>query len=161
MPEPWLRNTHTAIPAIPRQVLHALELTAEDAARWTSTLSEAELHATPHTLPSVSFQLRHIARSLDRLLTYAEGNALSETQLAALRTEHDPTPGANKELQVVLKAASTRVLALPLLEYEHSRYVGRHLLPTTLGALIVHCADHTQRHSGQLVTTAKLLLALR
>jgi uncharacterized damage-inducible protein DinB len=28
-----------------------------------------------------------------------------------------------------------------------------------VGALLVHVADHTQRHAGQIVTTAKILLA--
>ena len=38
-------------------------------------------------MPSIAFQLRHVAGSLDRLLTYAEGRALNEQQLAALQSE--------------------------------------------------------------------------
>jgi hypothetical protein len=30
-------------------------------------------------------------------------------------------------------------------------------LPTTVGVLLVHIADHTQRHVGQAITTAKLI----
>jgi hypothetical protein len=31
------------------------------------------------------------------------------------------------------------------------------MLPTSVGGLLVHCADHTQRHVGQAVTTAKVV----
>src|ERR1700722_6123688 len=86
-PEPWLRGTHLEIPAVPSAVLHALELAQEDLTFWCGELSEPELMATPSGLPSVAFHLRHIARSLDRLLTYAEGSQLSERQLQVLSTE--------------------------------------------------------------------------
>jgi hypothetical protein len=39
------------------------------------------------------------------------------------------------------------------------RTVGERQLPTTLGGLLVHVADHTQRHVGQAITTAKLVAA--
>jgi uncharacterized damage-inducible protein DinB len=35
------------------------------------------------------------------------------------------------------------------------------MLPSTVGGLLVHCAEHTQRHVGQMVTTAKVLMAMR
>jgi uncharacterized damage-inducible protein DinB len=41
------------------------------------------------------------------------------------------------------------------------RFVGRKRLPTTLGDLLVHIAEHTQRHAGQMVTTAKIVKASR
>ena len=34
MVEPWLRGTLTEVDAVRRQVLHALELAAEDVERW-------------------------------------------------------------------------------------------------------------------------------
>jgi hypothetical protein len=37
------------------------------------------------------------------------------------------------------------------------RVVGKKQLLTTLGGLLVHVADHTQRHVGQAITTAKLV----
>ena len=88
-PEPWLRGTHLEIPAVPRAVLHALELAQEDLTFWCGELSEPELIATPSGLPSIAFHLRHIARSLDRLLTYAEGRQLNDRQLQALTSEAD------------------------------------------------------------------------
>jgi hypothetical protein len=54
-PEPWLRGGRGDIPAVPRAVIHALELAAEDLRKWCGDLSEEELHARPAGLPSVAF----------------------------------------------------------------------------------------------------------
>ena len=75
--EPWLRGTHTDVPAVSRAVLHALDLALEDITKWVAGLTDAEVHAQPLGLPSVSFHLKHIARSVDRILTYAEGGQLT------------------------------------------------------------------------------------
>ena len=162
--EPWLRGTWQEVPAVPRAVLHALELAQEDLQRWCHTLTDTELQASPADLPALAFHLRHISRSVDRLLTYAEGHALSGQQLSALKAELDP--GANRgelfaELTTSLANARERVLALAAANFEAPRIVGKKALPTTLGGLLVHIADHTQRHVGQAVTTAKLLISLR
>jgi uncharacterized damage-inducible protein DinB len=163
IPEPWLRGTLTEVGAIPRAVLHALQLAGEDLNRWCSQLTDAELNATPHELPSVAFQIRHIARSIDRLLTYAEGNALSTQQLAVLREESVPASSEAlfTELSSTLDRSHLRVRALAKSDLEQPRSVGKKALPTTLGGLLVHVADHTQRHVGQAITTAKILLAER
>ena len=159
-PEPWLRNTLTDLDPLRRAVLHALELSAEDAARWLDPLTDAQLLARPHDLPSVAFHLRHIARSLDRLLTYAEGNQLTPAQLAALKTELEGTAAeARQEFRAALLTSATRIRALDPTTFTTPRGVGRQKLPTTVGSLLVHCADHTQRHTGQFVTTAKILSA--
>jgi hypothetical protein len=79
--EPWLRGTRTDVDAVRRGVIHALALAAEDVALWCRGLSDEELEERPLGLASAGFHLRHIARSLDRLLTYAEGKQLSERQI--------------------------------------------------------------------------------
>jgi uncharacterized damage-inducible protein DinB len=162
IPEPWLRGTLTEVPAVGRGVLHALELALDDAKKWCSDLSDAQMHVRLAGLPSVAFQLRHIAGSIDRLLTYAEGRALSEEQLQALKAEANPE-GTTIELLVELEAAisrgSMRVRALALEDPSLPRTVGLKRLPTTLGGLLVHVSDHTQRHVGQAITTAKLVSA--
>ena len=48
-PEPWLRGTLTDIDPIRRQILHALELSAEDAHLWLDPLTDAQLLARPAT----------------------------------------------------------------------------------------------------------------
>ena len=164
LPEPWLRGTLTDVPAVGRAILHALELTQEDVNRWCESLNEADLHARLFDLPSVAFHLRHIARSLDRLLTYAEGNQLSANQVAALKSEMHSEASREDlfvEFSQGLELAMRRVRALVAGDLEQLRLVGKKQLPTSIGGLLVHIADHTQRHVGQIITTAKILLAAR
>jgi uncharacterized damage-inducible protein DinB len=108
----------------------------------------------------VAFHLRHIGRSLDRLLTYAEGGTLDESQLASLKSELAPQAEHDalfEELKLALESADRRVRALASADLEAPQEVGRKQLPTTIGGLLVHVADHTQRHVGQAITTAKLV----
>jgi uncharacterized damage-inducible protein DinB len=164
MVEPWLRGTLTEVDAVRRQVLHALELAAEDVSRWCDGLTDEDMNARPFGVAPVAFHLRHIARSLDRLLTYAGGEQLSEEQMSALRSELDgEAVGAVvlQELRDGLAQARRRVLMIAPGSYEEARGVGRKMLPTTVGGLLVHCAEHTQRHVGQMVTTVKVVVAMR
>ncbi len=158
--EPWLRGTHIEIPAVLRAVVHALELSREDIEQWCAPLSDEALNARPSEIAPVAFHLRHIVRSLDRLLTYAEGNQLGPEQLAALKTELDPGATHSElfsEFRFGIDDAIRRVRAFASSDLEQSRGVGRKAFPTTVGGLLVHCADHTQRHTGQAVTTAKMV----
>jgi hypothetical protein len=172
--EPWLRGTLADVEPVRRAVLHALELAGEDVERWAAGLREEQMFARPAGLPPVAFQLRHIARSLDRLLTYAESGdlyslerrgievrGLSEEQFAALATEMDAGTVAEvlEEFRVGLKVAMQRVGAVGPETFAEARGVGRRRLPTTVAGLLIHCAEHTQRHVGQMVTTVKVVLA--
>lgn len=162
--EPWLRMTLLNLPYVHRAVLHALQLAEEDLQQWCAGLTEADFNARPVGIAPVAFQLRHIARSVDRLLTYAEGRQLNEDQMAALKSELAPGAVPAKvfeELSETLAKAASRVRALMGLDLEATRTVGRELLPTTLGGLLVHVAEHTQRHVGQAITTAKVVRAAR
>lgn len=167
LPEPWLRGTLTEIDAVRRQVLHALELAREDVDRWCAGLTDAEMDARPFGLAPVAFHLRHIARSLDRLLTYAEGRQLSPNQMDALRSELEPSTGtgavaevAIAEFRTGLDEAAERLRLISPTRYEEVCEVGRARLPSTLGGLLIHCAEHTQRHVGQAVTTAKVVVGI-
>jgi len=162
--EPWLRGTHSETDPLQRAVIHALELAEEDIAKWCSSLTDAQLNARPFALAPVAFHLRHIARSLDRLLSYAEGTQLDATQKAALKSELDE--GATREavmgeLSAALRQSTTRIRAFSPQQFNDERGVGRAALPTTVGGLLVHCADHTQRHVGQAITTAKVVIGIR
>jgi len=163
-PEPWLRGCTENLPAVHLAVLNALELTLENVDHWCFGLTQEDFHARPHGLPSVAFHIRHIARSIDRLLTYAEDNRLTEGQFAALETESEPTASIQTildEFHGSFDRASLRIRELVGIDLELPRSVGRKNLPTTVGGLLVHIAEHSQRHTGQIVTTAKLLLAHR
>jgi hypothetical protein len=113
--EPWLRGTETDVPAVGRAVLHALQLAEEDLQKWCGNLSDAALNARPAGAAPVAFHIRHVARSLDRLLTYAEARDLSEQQMSQLRTEIDPGAAHDElfaELAAALADAAARVRAL-------------------------------------------------
>jgi len=164
LPEPWLRGTLADVPATQRAVLHALQGADEDLARWCGELTDAELHDRPAGLASVAFHLHHIAGSTDLLLTYAEGGELSPAQLAEMKAEGTATGTVHESLHRLnqaLQSASERVHRFTEAELNQPRGVGRKQLPTSVGGLLIHVADHTQRHVGQAITTAKLLVANR
>jgi uncharacterized damage-inducible protein DinB len=163
-PEPWLRGTYTELSAVLRAVLHAFDLAREDVLQWCAGLSETDLNASPSGLTPISYHLRHIPRSLDRLLTYAEGDQLSSEQIALLKRESEPGVTREElfaEFQEGIESAANRVREFAGTDLEQPRGVGKKQLPTSVGGLLVHLADHTQRHAGQIVTTAKLLKAGR
>lgn len=158
LPEPWLRGTLTDLPAVPRAVVHALQCAREDLWKWRFPLTKDQLNDRPAGIAPVAFHLRHIARSLDRLLTYAEGAPLNEEQLVSLKSEL--APGARHaqlftELEAALRAGGfvRRLLAI----LPHLVWWERNNCPTTLGGLLIHLAEHTQRHVGQAIITAKLV----
>jgi uncharacterized damage-inducible protein DinB len=162
--EPWLRGAHADVPAVGRAVLHALDLALDDLTKWTVGLSDVEVHAQPFGLNSIAFHLKHIARSTDRLLNYAEGGQLTSEQLAALKTEQtgeETLAELLAEVEIAFANAGGRVRVLATANFDTFRGVGRKQLPTSIGGALVHVADHTQRHVGQVVTTAKVLKALR
>lgn len=162
--EPWLSGTHAEVSAAPRAVLHALELAVEDIRKWTDGLSDTEVHAQPLGLTPVSYHLKHIARSIDRILTYAEGGQINGDQLAALKGESSGAETLNEllaEVDAATGRAADRIRALHDADINTFRGVGRKQLPTSIGGALIHVADHTQRHVGQVVTTAKVLKALR
>ncbi|ABF40672.1 hypothetical protein Acid345_1671 [Candidatus Koribacter versatilis Ellin345] len=157
--EPWLRGTLTDVAAVQRAVLHALELAGEDLHRWCDSLTDEEVNRAHGKIASVAFQLRHIVGSIDRLLTYAEEKQLSAEQLEYLKAE-DQQGGNTATLMAMLDRslaeAAGRIRAFSPTELESPRVVGKKQLPATLGGLLVHVADHTQRHVGQAIVTAKL-----
>jgi DinB superfamily len=162
--EPWLRGTLIDVPVVERALLHSLEMAEEDAQRWCGGLTEQELHSRPFQLPSVAFQLRHIVRSLDRFCTYAEGKPLTTEQFAALASEMDATGDSKAifaELEQSLLNTRDRLQTIAQRSLDAPIGIGRKGLPTTLGGLLVHAAEHTQRHVGQAITTAKVIIGLR
>jgi hypothetical protein len=164
MTEPWLRGTLSDVPAVQRALLHSLEMAQEDTAKWCCGLDDRELHARPFNLPSVAFQLRHIARSLDRFCSYAEGTPLTPQQFEALFREMDGEGTRDAifgELEDSLEKTRRRLEAIVRQPLDLPVSIGRKALPTTLTGLLIHAAEHTQRHVGQAITTAKLIVGQR
>lgn len=65
------------------------------------------------------------------------------------------------ELMVAIAKSGKRIRAFSEQQLQEARSVGKKQLPTSVGGLLVHVADHTQRHVGQAITTAKIVVAQR
>jgi uncharacterized damage-inducible protein DinB len=164
LPEPWLRGTLSDLPLLQRALLHSLQMAQEDISKWCSGLDDRELLARPFQLPSVAFQLRHIARSLDRFCCYAEGATLSPEQLRALASEMEQSGSREaifSEWEAQLERTRQRLDGIVRQRVDLPVKIGRKGLPTTLAGLLIHAAEHTQRHVGQAITTAKVIVAQR
>ena len=162
--EVWLRGPVPGIASLLQPAAHALIQAAEEVRRTVAPLSDDVLWKTPGGAASVGFHVRHAAGSLDRLYTYARGEMLSATQLAALKRETAPEEQGNAaaaELVAVFEAQVERALAQlrdTLADrLTEPREVGRARLPSTVLGLLFHGAEHTQRHVGQTITTAKIV----
>jgi hypothetical protein len=167
-PEPWLRGPVPDVPPLLQPVAHALLQAVEDVRRVVTPLGRDALWARPGGAASVGFHVRHAAGSLDRLFTYARSEALDESQRAALRRETAPEEQGNAdaaELVAAFERQVERALAQLRATAEdglmEKREVGRARLPSTVLGLLFHGAEHTQRHVGQTITTAKIVEGTR
>lgn len=162
-PEPWLRGSHGDLKPIQRAVVHALELVREDAEKWGAKLTDQEFATTPYGLPSPGVQLRHIVGTLDRFLAYAEGRPLSKEQFAYLATERDPTSRATavRDFSEGLDTTIAWLRAHQDMPLDAPIKIGRKGLPASVGGILVHMAEHSERHIGQFVTTTLVILAMR
>ncbi len=157
--ESWMSGPIPGVDTFVAPLLYSFQMARQDLATWTEGLSGNQIWATPHGFGSVGFHMRHIAGSVDRLMTYLEGNQLSEPQMAALRAEKEP--GASREellaeIDTAFAKAEAIARALDPAHLADPRGVGRKQLPTTVIGLLVHIAEHTQRHVGQAISAAKL-----
>jgi hypothetical protein len=143
-------------------VLYAFQQAREDLATHTDGLTDEQIWARPFGLAPLGFQLRHIGGSVDRLTTYLLGKQLDEVQLAALQAEMEPGESREQQLARVNEAlaqAEARIRSIDPATFAEPRVVGRKRLPTTVIGLLVHIAEHTQRHVGQAISAAKLARA--
>ncbi len=162
-PEVWLRGPMPGVPPLLMPAAHALAGAGEDVARAAAGLTAEQLWARPAGVASVGFHLRHIPGILDRLLTYARGESLSDAQLAYLRAEPDPgspAPAVDELLRGVddaIERALAQIRATREDDLLLPRGVGRLQLPSTVMGLIFHAAEHAQRHTGQVVTLSRIV----
>lgn len=164
--EAWLCGPLPEVTPMLMPAAHALLQAAADIERAVAPLAAEEVWREPGGAPSVGFHLRHVAESIDRLLTYAGGRPLSEEQFRALSQETCPGDTA-EEPAALVRAATARIedalqalRATPDESLGEARAVGRAKLPTTVFGLLFHIAEHTQRHTGQIVTTARIVRGL-
>ena len=165
-PEVWLRGPVANVPPALQPVAHALLQAAEDLDRLTSELDPDDLWTSPGGAATVGFHLRHMAGSLDRLLTYARGEALSEAQRAALATEKERAPQVSAEelvrhFQAVVETALEQLRTTDVRTLDDARAVGRAGHPSTVRGLLHHAGEHTARHAGQVSISVRILRGLR
>jgi len=163
-PEVWLRGPIDGIPARLQPVAHSLLQSREELHATLDGFPPSELWVTPGGAASVGFHARHAAGSLDRLFTYARGEQLSAAQKAAMAAEPQPdlrpqvVPLLIAEFDEAVERALAQLRGTDEATLTDVRGVGRAQLPTTVGGLLFHAAEHTQRHMGQLITTAKIIV---
>lgn len=163
MPEAWLEGPVPGVTEELQPVAHSLVDALREFEAAASGLDVDQVWATPHGAASVGFHLRHVCGAIDRLLTYARGEALSTEQLAVLRAEAepgDPPESADAlvgRVRACIEATIDTLRAVPPVDLDGPRPVGRAGLPSTVRGLLFHIAEHTRRHAGQVIVTAKVV----
>jgi uncharacterized damage-inducible protein DinB len=163
--EAWLEGPLEGYPALLMPIAHSLVQSKRDLRAAAAGLTVSELWQRPGGAASVGFHLLHAAGSADRLFTYAMGNDLNDDQFAALAGERNAEDSGASAHDLIDRVDSTLDRVLEGLRHASEdqltavRHVGRARLPATLIGLLFHIAEHTQRHTGQVVTTAKIVRA--
>lgn len=158
----WQRGPVDGVPAVLQPIAHILLQVRESVGEIVEPLTEQEWNARPGGIASAAFHVRHIAAVIDRLFTYARGNALSAEQFAAIQSEGQEILIA--DVAAVLGTLSARVDAavaelrtIDIATLGDFRGVGRAQLPSTVIGCLVHGAEHAMRHVGQLSVTARVV----
>ncbi len=164
--EAWLRGPIARVPALLQPVAHALTQAVDEVTVLMSGFDDARLWARPFGVASVGFHLQHLSGVIDRLTTYARGEPLTAAQLDTLRREGSSDESLRSD--ALVSAFSERVdLTLDALRaidpgtLTDVRTVGRAGLPSTVVGLLVHAAEHTMRHVGQLHVTVRAVKSER
>jgi uncharacterized damage-inducible protein DinB len=161
-PEVWLRGPLEHISPTLMPVAHALLQASEDV-EIAADLTPEQLWLKPSGAASVGFHLRHIVGSIDRLLTYASGQQLSQEQQGFLRNEENPVSDVAQLIAEAKESINKTIEILRTTKDEtlfEPRAVGRKNLPSTVIGLLYHIGEHTSRHAGQLITTTKIVQEL-
>ena len=158
-PEVWLRGPLENISPTLMPVAHALLQASEDL-EIARGLTQEQLWKKSGQAASVGFHLRHIVGSIDRLLSYADGQQLSPEQMLFLQQENHAGASVQELLEQAQAAISRAIKVLQATEDANlfeARSVGRQQLPSTVIGLLYHIGEHTSRHAGQIITTVKSL----
>lgn len=166
LPEVWLRGPLPDFSPLLQPLAQALLQAREELTAALQDFPDALLTARPAGVAAVGFHLRHLAGVLDRMQTYARQQPLSPAQFARLAAEPDGT--TPPETTATLLRHFAQAVEAMLVTLRHTpeatlpefRAVGRAGLPSTVMGLLVHAAEHTTRHTGQLLVTARVARAL-
>lgn len=158
----WQRGPVDGVPALLQPVAHILLQVRESVLDLTADFTEAEWNDRPADVASAAFHVRHIAGVIDRLFTYARGGGLSPEQFASIREEgaHLSPDGVSDILSVLdarVDAAVAELRTIDTSTLGEFRGVGRAQLPSTVIGSLVHAAEHSMRHVGQLSVTTRIV----
>ena len=158
----WQRGPIDGVPAVLQPVAHILLQVHESVSEIVAPLTVEEWNARPAGVASAAFHVRHMSGVIDRLFTYARGQALSAEQFAAIRAEGLPLSAADVaavlgQLAARVDAAVAELRTIDATTLGDFRAVGRARLPSTVIGCLVHGAEHAMRHVGQLSVTARLV----
>lgn len=158
----WLRGDVPGVAAPLQAVAHGLLNMLEEVEQAVNQLPRSQLWQNLGGAASAGFHLRHIAGSTSRLFTYARGEELSDKQRTALALEKTATPDVAlddllHELREVVDSCLAELRSLQEAQLDTPRGVGRAAHPSTVRGILHHAAEHAARHSGQVVTTTKII----
>ena len=162
--EVWLRGPLSGVPALLQPAAHALLQALEEISALESKFPNSLLWERPYEVASVGFHLQHLTGVLDRLLTYARNESLTDSQLAYLNAEgKEPFTGCTYEnlvnnFKTQVSKSIDQMSHTDEISLTEIRYVGRARIPSTHLGLIFHAAEHSQRHVGQMLVTARILM---
>ncbi|MGI4751566.1 MAG: DinB family protein [Janthinobacterium lividum] len=165
LPEVWLRGQIADFPVLLQPIAFALMQAQEDVNKYMVDFPDDLLYDRPGDAASVAFHLQHLSGVLDRMFTYAENMPLKEAQLNWLQAEGKDQEkyGSGKDLvqtfNIQIETSLQKLKIIDLNSLTEPRGVGRQQLPSTVFGLLIHAAEHTQRHVGQLLVTVKVLKA--
>jgi uncharacterized damage-inducible protein DinB len=160
--EYWLRGPVAGVPALLQPVAHALLQARDEISKSLIDFPEELLWRQPAGVASPAFHLQHIAGVIDRLFTYAKGNQLEQQQLNYLAAEGKQDASIriaslldhlNKEIDNAIEQLKNTAES----SLNEPRGVGRKQLPSTIAGLLFHAAEHTMRHTGQLLVTVQVV----
>ena len=161
--EVWQRGPVPGFEPLLMPVVHALIQVQEDLESLVARVPQELVWQRPGGAASIAFHVSHVGGALDRLFTYARGETLSDVQRAAARAEGQPgdTPATLAALvagvNTVIERAFDQLRSTNAGSLLDERKVGRAGLPSNVLGLLFHAAEHSTRHVGQAITTAKIL----
>lgn len=162
----WLRGPVDGVPALLQPAAHALLQSRKEINHYLRDFPQNLLWIQLEGRASVGFHIQHMTGVLDRMMTYAKGESLTDAQFEYLKNEGVPKEGLTLE---GLKSGFINKVELALAYFKglsedilmEPRSVGRKKLPSTVLGLLFHAAEHSQRHVGQLLVTASVLKSQR
>lgn len=161
--EVWQRGPLPEINAMLQPVAHALLQAREEINLYMDKFPSDLLWERPAGMASAGFHLQHLSGVLDRVFTYARAEGLTAFQFAQLEEEGHDAPHGYSTAELVNRFDNQVHVALAQLRNTDAntlpdyRGIGRAGLPSTVIGLLVHGAEHTMRHVGQLMVTAAVV----